>query len=237
MKDAYNKFRARIDKLLSDFNIQDIYTFKNTLDAIYNNPKTTLRQLTSRGNRKVGFDTLIFNMGPAYNCPSEKLGLCKVADKCYAKKAENQYWITAGHKRHEQEKYWLSVTAEQFVTELVDIVKKAHIPIKYLRFNESGDFHTQDCVDKLVKIAKLSAISLPKLVIYTYTARSDLDFTEALKQPNLVINGSGFMLDNNFSIAKTNKELKSGDRICGGDCSICSYCKVKQHNIIKVKIH
>ena len=47
--------------------------------------------LLSNGNSKIGNDTMILNMGSAMNCPSKKLGLCKLGSKCYALKAEKLY--------------------------------------------------------------------------------------------------------------------------------------------------
>jgi hypothetical protein len=45
-------------------------------------------QLFSFGNLKQDGGTAIFNFCPSADCPSEKLGLCKLPGKCYAKKAE-----------------------------------------------------------------------------------------------------------------------------------------------------
>lgn len=240
MKNKYNKLKkaisSKMDDIKREFDIPDDVDTMDVVKKIYFNKKNKLKQLHAKGNRKVGTDTIIFNMGSAYNCPSSKLGLCKIADKCYAKKAENQYWLGAGHYREQQELYWKQVSPEQFSYELKEIIDGSRNPLNYLRFNESGDFWTQDCVDKVVEIAKIMKESHPDFIIYTYTARIDLDFTEALQQDNLVLNGSGFMLDNNFSIYyDTNTDKQSLE--CKGDCSICNYCKLKRKRVIKIKIH
>ena len=59
------------------------------------------------GNKKIGNDTLIFNMGSATDCPSKKLGLCRHCDKCYALKAERQYPQVRPF-RDRQADYWLN---------------------------------------------------------------------------------------------------------------------------------
>lgn len=48
-------------------------------------------QVFSYGNSKLPAETLIVNLTSAYNCPSEKLGFCKCANVCYAKKCERIY--------------------------------------------------------------------------------------------------------------------------------------------------
>jgi len=56
------------------------------------------------GNRKIGTDTLILNMGPAIGCPADTLGKCECADVCYAKRAERQYPNVRAY-RDKQKKY------------------------------------------------------------------------------------------------------------------------------------
>ena len=63
-----------------------------------------LKELLSFGNLKVGKDTAIFNMTPAFRCPSEELGLCSIAKICYAKKAERMYPQVTPY-REKQEEY------------------------------------------------------------------------------------------------------------------------------------
>lgn len=237
MKQKYENLKNKLTDIKREFSISDDRTFVNVYENIFMSEKKTLRLLSKRGNLKVGEDTLIFNMGPAYKCPSDELGMCKVSNKCYAKKAEDQYWLTASHYRNQQAIYWKNITAQEFVNEFIDIYNKAQDPIKYIRFNESGDFYTQACVDKLLNIAKLLHDNNIDVVIYTYTARTDLNFDDCLKQHNLVINGSGFMLDNNFDIYYDDKQLNKGDVHCVGDCSICKLCKIKKQKTIKIKIH
>ena len=48
-------------------------------------------QVFSYGNSKLPAETLIVNLTSAQNCPSEKLGFCKCANVCYAKKCERIY--------------------------------------------------------------------------------------------------------------------------------------------------
>lgn len=45
----------------------------------------------SKGNKKLGEDTLIANLTSAEHCPAKELGLCRVEHYCYAKKCERIY--------------------------------------------------------------------------------------------------------------------------------------------------
>lgn len=198
-----------------------------------------LSSLLSNGNRKIGNDTLIFNVTSAHKCPSDKLGLCGVSNKCYAKKAENQYWFTVGNYRENQMRYWDNTTAKEFVDELVPIILSKS-KIKFIRFNEAGDMKNQSDITKLISIRKRLTKELKKynrvVQIYTYTARKDLNWITAMKTPGLTINGSGFMLSNNFNLVRK-KEDKIGNFTCIGDCRICNLCKYSKNKVININIH
>ena len=77
------------------------------------------------GNRKIGFDTLIFNLCSAHDCPSRKLGLCQLPDEnsCYAYRDERRYPDTLAYRRR-QECYWNTVTAEEFVGDVLAITNR-----------------------------------------------------------------------------------------------------------------
>ena len=183
----------------------------------------------SKGNHKLGKDTLIFNMGPATDCPSRQAGFCKVADKCYAMKAERMYKQSLPYRRRQAD-YWKTNDASKIAADLNKHLKrKFKVPVAYVRFNESGDFYGQEDVEKLKAVARLVDIT-----IYGFTARSDLNY-EGLPD-NLVINGSSFMVDNSFT-AVPESEISSEDVKCEGNCRECDKCKSKNGLAIKVAYH
>jgi hypothetical protein len=178
----------------------------------------------SIGNHKIGKDTLIFNMGPAIACPALNLRMCQVPPKkCYALKAERQYPQVLPFRRA-QARYWLNNDADVIACDIISALTR-HKKIKYIRVNESGDFYSQVDVNKLIKIALITGV-----MFYVYTARKDLDFSD--RPDNLIINGSGFMVDNNFCY-----EAKKARLVCPGNCRICNLCKRAGHKLIKVKAH
>jgi hypothetical protein len=206
----------------------------------------------SNGNSKLGNDTIILNMGAAHECPSAKLGLCKLGSKCYALKAEKLY-PTCRPYRDRQAAYWQNTGADAICADF-DAWFKAHPIIakrvKWLRFNEAGDFYTQACVDKLDKVAKHLRKTY-NVRTYGYSARADLDFSKA----SFACKGSGHDSGNNgktMAYKFTAKEVKGikGNpkmlpfqynqdkfRVCPMDCKICDACKVKNGVNICFPLH
>ena len=179
------------------------------------------------GNKKIGLDTIVFNMGPAHGCISHIKGLCQVPDKCYALRDEKRYPNTKEY-RIKQQIAWNSLTVKQIAHELFNTILK--YDIKFIRFNESGDFRNQEDLTKLKRIARI----LNYVTFYGYTARSDLRLGKLPK--NLVLNGSGFMVDNSFT-AINESEIKKGMIVCPGSCLNCHVCKIKGNKDIKVIKH
>ena len=143
----------------------------------------------SFGNKKLPRTTAIFNMTSVRDCPSLKLGMCQaiVKDKlgndkcvCYSQVAERLYKNVLPY-RDRQNDFWNECLARgresgatDFVRELIKSRKPSNI--KYLRFNESGDFQGQHDVYLVFMIAH-KLWKHHGIVTYGYTARQDLDFT------------------------------------------------------------
>jgi hypothetical protein len=188
--------------------------------------------LISQGNHKLGKDTLILNMTSATDCPSRALGLCSLPSKCYAMKAERMYKAVLPYRRRQAE-YWDKHGPIKIASDLrEELGRHTKSPIKFIRISEAGDFRAQADVTKLYIIADLLADT--GVIIYGYTARKDLQFP--FGPSNLVLNGSGFMLDNMFT-ATDPKLLKNYQVVCAGNCRICSLCKAAGKQDIKVGLH
>ena len=84
----------------------------------------------SKGNAKIGKDTIITNMSPAMKCPSDKLGLCKMSKKCYAKKAEIQYHHVVPQHREKQMICWETESEEKIFNDIPIEERKFNIIIK-----------------------------------------------------------------------------------------------------------
>ena len=186
------------------------------------------RVRVSQGNKKVGKDTLILNMCSSTACPSKQAGLCNHPNKCYAMKAERCYPTVLPY-RQAQENTWRTYEYRAIADDLVDIIKSKK-GIKYLRFSEAGDFSEQYDVDKMYNIARIVKLDTG-VHTYGYTARKDLEFRG---EDYMTVNGSGFMLDNNFKAV--DKYTGKGE-VCKMNCRVCDYCKRAGGELIEVKYH
>lgn len=180
--------------------------------------------LSDEGNRKLPATTAVFNFSSALNCPSKKKGLCKAAKqgaRCYARKAEVLYPLVLPY-RERQSKFWSGITAKDFAFQFLMINSFKLRPFNLLRFSESGDFHSQECLDKAEKIARI--LKPYGIRCYCYTSRSDLDFrkVEALR-----VSGSGFKkpgIVNVFKIIDSKKDRPFGWSLCKMSCKTCDRC-------------
>ena len=194
-----------------------------------------LANLLSTGNKKLPHTTAIFNMASAHNCPSLALGLCRAYSKgkhvCYAKRSERGYFIHVKPRRNKQKDFWLNNTAINFAWQFLLINALKELPWTALRFNESGDFHTQECINKAEKIATI--LNRYGIKVYCYTARSDLDYSNIR---HLIISGSGFQkvgITNIFRMVEdVKKECPKGWGICAGDCRICNRCQIRGYKTV-----
>lgn len=182
----------------------------------------------SKGNSKIGDDTIIINITSARDCPSRKLGLCRIAGKCYADKAERQYPSVLPYRRRQTQQFD-ALTAEDIAERVKGIVKRRRKQTRYLRFSESGDFRNQA---DIVKLSRIADLLMGTVKVYGYTARHDLDFRTV--SPNMIVNGSGFMVHNIFTAMK---DTDGKDKVCGGNCRTCNMCKDRHGADIAVKVH
>ncbi len=187
----------------------------------------------SFGNKKLPETTGIFNFTSYKACPSRLLGLCKHADVCYTNKAERLYPQVLPFRMRQMD-YWKNISFDMFVADFLTcsriVERQSKKMVDTLRFSEAGDFPSQEDVDKFTKAA--SALKKRGIRVYGYTARKDLDFSRLMKVA--VVQGSGFMLSNNFTLV----EVPSGKHaVCAGDCRICQLCMKASKKVIEVVKH
>jgi len=172
-------------------------------------------------------------MGSAQACPSKLLGMCKVGDRCYAKKAERLYKNVLPY-RTRQHTYWMNETASGIAAAFAQILYRIKVKIRYLRFNEAGDFYSQDCVQKLSLLAEYLKRE-HNITTYGYTAREDLDFSNV----HFLVKGSSNNSGNNGKAIVLRKDkiqnhlstlAESGNdltwMVCPMSCKECDICKI-----------
>lgn len=192
---------------------------------------------TKIGNLKIGNDTLIINVNHAFNCFSDKSGYCEHCNDCYAKKAPNTY----------PNSFLYGLASEinfnrLSATEIINSIKKAHKDsfkkneLKFIRFNEAGDFKSFELFLKANEVAKYFYEHY-NIITYTYTHNKELlKHKEAIKNSYIVMNwsikaGAGFKsaitCNNPSDLAKYLSDSENYV-ICKGKCHNCSYCKDKE---------
>jgi hypothetical protein len=192
----------------------------------------------SQGNHKLPQNTLIFNLSSATHCPAHTLGLCRLGHRdCYA------WQIEAFRPRilsylNRQKELWLAACATDFVAAVHLKVQISLAPVSYMRFNVSGDFHSNDCIVKMSDIAD-ELFSRYNIITYTYTARPDLDWRKA--SPRLHINGQFFMPSapsaNCIEICYSRERFNSMQYQCLANCHVCDMCKTGTGRVIAMPLH
>jgi hypothetical protein len=194
-----------------------------------------------KGNDKLPSSTYILSMNSAHDCPSAKMGKCAMRSKaqggngkCYALGAEIQY-PDCLPARQTDEKVWDASSSKDITDVLLLASKRARIhKMKEFRFSESGDFKAQKDVDKMASICK--TLKEAGVACYGYTARDDLDYSELVKVAT--VQGSGFMITNNFEAYNPNEKDESDfDEVCVGDCNLCNFCMTLEDKHIGVPEH
>lgn len=180
----------------------------------------SLKLLCKFGSDKTGDDTLILNMGSATLCPAR--AQCHVlldGRKCYPAQVERLH-PEVKLFRDLQAAYWLGTPAEDITAGILAKVAGRNPPTRFLRFNESGDFASQACVEKLSSIA--AALQEEGIVSYGFTARDDLDFSGA----TFLVKGSGHDRGNNGRsvVIGPGDPVPEGLTLCPEDCRACDLC-------------
>lgn len=183
----------RIKKAMDDYAKKvygEKYNQKNTkISNMYFTPKDNVeiynnldlpKGIYSIGNQKLSDDTIIINFTSALGCPS--INDCPITQKaCYAVAGENRL-KNVRRKNLLIQSLVLNAKNKNLLDGLFDIAElyiieaKEHTktPIKYIRYNEAGDFIDQDM---LVKAAKFSKMVKEKygVISMAYTANKRLD--------------------------------------------------------------
>lgn len=175
-----------------------------------------------------------------FNLPAELTCGGAVCPGCYAMKAQRMY------KSAREKRLWNLVQAgtPDFVLRMCTEMASGHCRgIKILRFHESGDFFSQQYVNRVAQIVA----NLPNRVFYAYTKRlKDWDFTCLKAQPHMIlINSAQFGPVNYGDEAQVAAWKAAGALVCpatGGKgpviscnngCKIC--CSLKMKPIVEAR--
>lgn len=180
--------------------------------------------LLKYGNKKINRNTGIFSLpaGSEYTCSVTCPG-------CYARRDQNLYPGVLAY-RHRMMEYTKSDT---FV-EMMNMEIRSRKTTDNVRIHESGDFYSQQYLDKWIKIMKAN----PDKLFYAYTKRNDINFDEATALDNFNLIRSyvwaGGKKRINFAPKEVIKEIYhqmkaegqnvmicNPEKICMKECSFC----------------
>lgn len=174
----------------------------------------------------------IISMESATECSSRKNGHCEINKNCYALKYESNKLMYKTVERRNKDKLCIDYLVKNDLSEeLINYLlkrnknSKTH-KLKYLRWNESGDVETLDHLLFIEKIA-LRLYDEIGTISVVYTHRKDIweQFEKIRKSEHcLIVNGSGFMADNNF---KAVKKFTGKNKECSSNCVRCFDEKLK----------
>ena len=216
---------VRVEKGLSNIEgFKDRY--KKAFDKIAPIPRIVF------GNKKIPRTTGIMNTTSWFLCPGRLRGFCELHEVCYDKFREVMGSVNSSRLNHDL--WWRSNDADtiaQFCIYSIkaESLKHPEAPINLVRFQEVGDFRSQD---DLIKMRDVSNNIYDSLGInsYTYTHNRELDFD--INRPHLTINGSGFMIDNQFTVVPPSEYKRYVENHncfqCPQKCEMCnSICSQK----------
>jgi hypothetical protein len=191
LKGYKNNVQPLIDKLSAKLYGDEVDTvntgqtdrFELSKNPILNN-LAIKTGLFSVGNAKLSDDTLIINFTSALQCPS--VSVCPVTQMaCYAVAGENRL-PDVRRKNLMIQNMWIRAIKNKAVGEVfgiaemyIQILQNTKKPIRYIRFNEVGDFINQDILDA----AALFASNVKEkygVASMAYTSNNRLDFSKEI---------------------------------------------------------
>lgn len=233
--EIYNEMKIEFESAISSVKVEkglsNIDGFKEryqkAFDAIAPIPHIAF------GNKKVPKTTAIANTTSWFLCPGRLKGFCELHEVCYDKCREVMGSVCKSRLNHDL--WWRQNDADtiaQFYIYSIkaESLKHPEAPINLVRFQEVGDFRSTADLTKMIDVSDLiyDALSINS---YTYTHNRDIPYN-CFKRPHLTINGSGFMIDNQFTVVPPSEyeryvETHNCFR-CPQKCEMCnSICSQK----------
>lgn len=248
-----NKFKGLKEKINNNNQFIDNTNYLKNLLYEYKNISATSKGLdyvnnsvmpVKIGNDKIGDDTIIVNTNHALNCYCSKKGYCNMKKDCYAKKSSNTY-INSCLYNLAAEINFKTLSVEKIISDIEEVINSADSDIKFIRFNEAGDFIDFDLFKKANKIATYF-MEKYDIISYTYTHNKELEeYITDIYNSNIVLNYSyavKTLLDVKKCIVINTSDIynyihDNNYVICSGVCTNCSYCKNKKDKRIIIFVN
>ena len=216
------KFSAAISSVTVERGLSNIEGFKQKYKKAFN----TMHPIPyiAFGNKKLPKTTAIYNIGTWFLCPGRLEGYCELSTVCYAKCREVMGSVIKSRLNNYY--FWKNNDAEtiaKYIVYSIQIEKLKGNKVNLLRFNEVGEMEDQEDLLKMIDVSNI-VYALTGVKSYTYTHNRNLNYD--IDRPNLTICGSGFMIDNCFTVVKPEdyKEYVNNNNCveCPQKCELCS---------------
>ena len=166
----------------------------------------------------------IFNLPTVVTC-------ARLCPGCYAHKSEVRFKtvLASRHRNFEASK------SPDFVARIIKELTSTRRSFKAVRVHESGDYYSQEYIDKWSQIAT----ALPHITFYSFTKRlAHFDFTHYMSLPNVVVIDS--LMHAPLNYARSNALLPNvficpatagAPVICGVSCVYCQTKHAQSHSL------
>lgn len=194
------------------------------------------------GNKKIPLDHAIVNIVSATDCPSAKLGMCGLANKCYARAEESRWKKTrqCNDNRHEVYNHLSDTEWIGLIRDYIDEYERLKgMPVVAIRIHEAGDFIDQHSVERVNMLAEIMAER--NITVYAWTSRTDLDFSNRkfiLNASTQKVNSYDRLFLGKPELWVLGRTLNDFEYICPGFCDGCDVCSEKNHiKVVYCKLH
>lgn len=204
-KKMKEEFEFAINSVTVERGLKNLDAFKEryieAFKQIHPNPHIAF------GNKKVPETTAIVNTTSWFLCPGRLQGFCELHEVCYDKCREVMGSVCKSRLNHDL--WWRTndahTIAQFYIFSIMteNMKRDENNKINLVRFQEVGDFRNTSDLTKMIDVSNLIFEELG-INSYTYTHNRDIAYN-CFKRPHLTINGSGFMIDNQFTVVKPEK--------------------------------
>lgn len=241
-EDIIKEYEEQLKLLEPEIKLKNIEAFKEKYTKAIENAKQ--KQRISFGNYKIPETTAITNMNSWFNCPGRTEDFCDICQICYDKFREVMSWKVCSSRlnneiwfrTHDVGDITYSIAGKILTYNRRNLKNNKRITLH--RWNEVGELRNQKDLNKVNNISNLLYM-VTGVKSYIYTHNKNLNFD--IDRPHLTINGSNFMVDNEFKCIKPelyDEYVKTHDCYeCLGDCELCNtICSEKNNFTIVEKL-
>lgn len=231
-KEMNEEFEFAINSVTVEKGLTNVEAFKERYVKAFEEIEPEPR--IAYGNKKIPKTTAIINTTSWFLCPGRLHEFCELREVCYDKCREVMGSVCKSRLNHDL--WWRINDAETIANFYIKKLERRNKgkdeseKVNLIRFQEVGDFRNTEDLTKMIDVSNLIFEALG-INSYTYTHNRDIPY-HCFKRPHLTINGSGFMIDNQFTVVPPEQFEEYAEEHncfkCPQKCKLCnSICSQK----------